>query len=53
LRVLAQNARPAELKASLLEEAEKHEQLAGEELEQLNTPAVCKAASLRTSQRTV
>ena len=40
LRVLAQNARPAELKASLLEEAEKHEQLAGEELEQLNTPAV-------------
>jgi len=40
LRVLAQSARSAELKARLLEEAERHTQLAEEELEQLNTPAV-------------
>jgi hypothetical protein len=39
LRVLAENARPAELKARLLEEADRHEELAGEELEQLNAPA--------------
>jgi hypothetical protein len=39
LRVLAQNTKPAELKARLLEEAERHAQLAEEELEQLNAPA--------------
>jgi hypothetical protein len=38
LRVLAQTARPAGLKARLLEEADRHEQLADEELEALNAP---------------
>jgi hypothetical protein len=39
LRVLAQNASPTELKARLLEEADRHAQLAEEELELLNTTA--------------
>jgi hypothetical protein len=38
LRVLAQTAKPAGLKARLLEEADRHEQLADEELEALNAP---------------
>ena len=40
LRVLAQNARPAELKARLLEEAERHARLAAEKLEALNEPSL-------------
>jgi hypothetical protein len=38
LRVLAQNASPTELKARLLEEADRHAQLAEEELELLSRP---------------
>jgi hypothetical protein len=37
--VLAQNASPTELNARLLEEADRHAQLAEEELELLNTTA--------------
>jgi hypothetical protein len=36
--VLTQTARPAGLKARLLEEADRHEQLADEELETFNAP---------------
>ena len=39
LHVLAQNASPTELNARLLEEADRHAQLAEEELELLNTAA--------------
>jgi len=40
LRALAEQAPTAWLKSRLSRQAEKHEQLAGEELEELNTPAV-------------
>jgi hypothetical protein len=39
LRALAESATTNQLKARLLEEAEQHEWLAGEELEALNAPA--------------
>jgi len=40
LRALAEQAPTRRLKDRLSKQAEKHEQLAGEELEELNTPAV-------------
>jgi len=40
LRALAENATTAQLKARRVKEAEQHEWLAAEELEELNAPAV-------------